>query len=215
MVDALVESAIPNDASFPLVTRSGQVITISGGAAAILCVDVDGTAFKPIIDDDTPGTGEYKVLWDSTGDTVLTGTGTEFSGATAIKITYLKSQAWLPYIEDGSAHSSDVVTIAKRFYLLRTSQWVYTDDNDVPHAIVDSTETLISNEVKISNLLLKDITQAGGVTFTYEAATDVAASGIPYVELTNMVMRRLGDFANAEAGRSFSGKSYEFQAIVE
>ena len=178
LIDNLVESDVVNatpasgHASIAL-----EVITITGGAAAIICVDVDGTAFKPLIDDDTPGTGEYKVLWDSSGDTVLTGSGSEFSGATSIKITFIKNPGTLNFVEDQSAHSSDVVTLTSAFYILRTSCYLYTDDNDVPHTIRNSSETLSANEVTFNPRAV------AGAKFTYEAATDVAVSGVPYVQM--------------------------------
>jgi hypothetical protein len=156
---------------------SGEVITITGGATAIIAVDVDGTPFKPLIDDDTAASGEYEVLWDSTGDTVLTGSGTEFSGATSIKITFIKKIAGFNFVEDQTAHSSDVVTIPNAFYILRTSCYLYTDDNDVPHTIRNSSETLSANEVTF------DPRQVAGAKFTYHADTDVTASGIPYVAM--------------------------------
>lgn len=216
MADNLVEAAIPDNASFPDVTRTGDVITIAGGAAAIGFVNVDAGSFKLVIDDDTPGSGECKVLWDDgDGNTQLTAATDGFATATTIKITYLKDPGFLTYIEDDSAHTADVVTIAKRFYLLRTAIWLYTDDNDVPHQMVDSTETLAANEVQISNLLKKYLTEAGGVTFTYEGATDVAASGIPYAEYSDIVTNRLGDYAEVEPGRDLSAKSLGVMIVTE
>lgn len=154
---------------------SSETITITDMAAAIISVDVDGTPFKPVIDDDTPGTGEYALNFDDSGNTTLVGSGSEFSGATAIKITFIKDPGTFNYIEDASAHSSDVVTLDTAFYLLRTSCYLFTDDNDVPHTIRNNSETLSANEVKL------DIRAAAGVRFTYHADTDVAASGIPFV----------------------------------
>jgi hypothetical protein len=185
LIDNLVESDVVD--ATPATghsSRSGEVITITGGAAAIITVDVDGTAFKPLIFDDTPGSGEYKVTFDSSGDSVLTGSGTEFSTATSIKITFIKNPGKFNYAVDETAASSDVVTITSAFYLLRTSCYLYTDDNDVPHVIRNASATLAANQVSFNPRAV------AGAKFTYEAATDVVASGIPYVQMLPIEIER-------------------------
>ena len=190
---------------------SGEVITITGGAAAIIAVDVDGTAFKPLIDDDTAAAGEYEVLWDSTGDTVLTGSGTEFSAATAITITFITPHAAMNFVEDGSAHSSDVVTIVNDFYIPRTSCYLYSDDNDNPHTIHNSSETLEADQVKV------DIRQVAGVKFTYHADTDVAASGIPYVAMDPLEVTGFQAYtpAGTNSAPAFTGTAVAAASLTE
>lgn len=178
LFDNLVESDVVDaSAASGHASISSETITITDGACAIICVDVDGTPFMPVIDDDTATTSEYQVTWDSSGDTVLVGSGSEFSGATAITITFIKLPTGWAVTEDASAHSSDVVTIVNAFYIPCNSSYLYTDDNDTPNLICNSSETLAANEVKVALRTL------AGMKLTYHGDTDVAASGFVYVSL--------------------------------
>lgn len=188
---------------------AGEVITLTGGACAIITVDVDGTAFKPIIDDDTAATTEYELNVDSSGDTVLTGYSTEFSAASVIKITWIKLPTGWSVTEDASAHSSDVVTILSHFYIPFNSCYHGNDDNDVSQVIRNSSETLSAGEIKVTMRLL------AGVKITYHGDTDVAASGFNYMQLRPDEIGSFAGYTTAEVanGTNLSSLVANFTAV--
>ncbi len=178
LADALVESDVVDaSASSGHASLASEVMTLTDGAAAIICVDVDGTPLKPIIDDDTTGAGEYDIDWTAT-NTVITGTGTEFSTATSIKVTWITLPSGFTTVEDASAHSSDVITIADQMYYIPChSSYIYNDDNDAPGSVRNSSETIAASDVTVA------FTANDTVKITNHADLDVAASGYRYVKV--------------------------------
>ncbi len=177
LFDNLVESdLVDGSASSGHASLAGEVITLTDGAAAIITVDVDGTPVIPVIDDDTSGAGEYDIDWTGS-DTVLTGNGSEFSGASAIKITWIKLPTGFTTVEDASANAADVITLLSHFYIPCHSTFIYNDDNDAPGQVRNSTETIAASDVTVSFASL------AGVKITNHADLDVAASGYRYVNV--------------------------------
>jgi hypothetical protein len=206
LFDNLVESdVVDGTPASGHASISGEVITLTGGAAAVITVDVDGTPVKPVIDDDTSAAGEYDIDWSGT-DTVLTGNGTEFSGASSIKITWIKLPTGFTTVEDASAHSADVITILGHFYIPCHSTFIYNDDNDAPGQVRNSSATVAGSDVTVS------FSTVAGVKITNHADLDVAASGYRYV---NVHPSRIAPAIYTPAGTNAAEATHTHTATAE
>jgi len=180
LADNLVESdTVDGTPVSGHASLAGEVITITDAAAAIISVTVDGVAWKPVCTGEAQAAGEYDCNFLSGSDTVLTGNGAEFSGASVIIINFIKHDAKLNYIHSAEAHAADIVTILGWWYMPRLACWTIVDDAaDNPQRWIDSADTLGGDDVQ-----LEIHTTSAGVRLVFEAALDVADVGHDYIAM--------------------------------
>ena len=183
--DNLVESDLVDaTAATGHASISGEVITITGGAAAIMSVDVDGTPKKPVYSGDTQAAGEYALNFDDSGDTTLTGAGTEFSAATSIYITFIKKPSAGALVdnfvdeETTAVGGDDVVNALYPIFCLATAGFVVTSDK-APAPLLNAGGTLQAGQAQLKATTLQywDPTP----DFTFHADLDPTNGKLSYL----------------------------------
>lgn len=168
--DNLVVETVDATAASGHASLATQTITITDGAVGIMYVDVDGAPKKSVESADTQAAGEYKLTWDSSGDTTLVGYGTEFSGATAINIAFIKKPSTGPLVtnfvdeETTAVGGDDVVPLAYPIFMLATAGFITTSDK-APAPLLRSGGTLQAGQAHFVATTLQYWSRTPSITF--------------------------------------------------